>query len=327
MPNYHGQHHYLLYGRETTYGTAVATSLDVGLVQSFTLNGNMNWKREWSLGNIDLQAMVSGKLDLTGSMEFLFQHGRIIEEITGGTTTHAETTGDWRHTFVFADDVASMSIREGVDASSDIEFLLKGVVLNSLTLSLALDGVLRGRADFNVRDVDPSGTTASAQTISTLTVLPDFFGTVSFGVAGSEVAKASVKSLEFTIRNDGAGEMRDWGLDAKKAAASIPNQRQIEFRFSLTFQDVTEWNRFLGATTGVLDDGTEIANSGLIIDINNGVVLGSGRRDIYIDLSNVVINTVTKPVNIGGYIVQDFAGYARTVDSLRTTDNIADTSW
>lgn len=324
---YHSHMAYALFEKETTWGTAVAAGKDIGLIQGLTLNGIMNWTRHYGLSAINTNPIVSGKFQGTGSIDFEVQHGRIFEYLTGGTVTHAQTTSDWKHTFALSDTRIPLTGEFGVDASSDIEFVVKGIVFTSATLSFNLDDVLRCRANFIYRDVDVSGTTASTAVVSTIPSFSDFQGDLSYGTISSESALAEVQTAEITINNIGARDPLLYGIGSKIGQSVEWNQRQIDFRATLGFTRNTEWVDFLGQNSGVLNSGTELTKKGLVLAIDNNVSLGSGRREVKLDLSNIVINNVGKEYRVGDYIMVPVDGFVQTVDDWFSVDNIADTSF
>jgi hypothetical protein len=329
MTAYHSRQAYILIGKETVaWGTAAAATKDIGLVQNSTVGGRMNYTRAFSLSDTDTQSIDSGRFDGTGSLEVIFQHGRLLEYITGGTVSHTATNDpDIKHEYVLSDTKKSFSMEDGFDSTTDVVLGLTGCVLNSLTLAMALDGYLRMRADYSYKNIAVNDTSATSAVVSTLAPFKDFMANLSFGTASSEVAKAVVQSFELTFNNVSLGEPRIYGMESKLAGANEWNGKTIDFRFSLAFQDNSEWAAFLGATTGVLDTGAELATYGLILNLTNGVTVGSGLRQVYIDLSSVVIDTISKPTAIGGWVIQDISGFAKTIDSMYSYDTITSANW
>jgi len=328
MVNYHAKQVTVLIGKESTWGTSVTTDKDVGLVQNLTKTLDMTLTRSHGIGGADTQDISTGRFDGTGSIEVIFQHGRLLEYLTGTVPVHdATNTPDIKHTFALAETLPSLTLGESNDGATDIKETWKGVKILSGTVALDLDGYMRFRGDLSYKDLDPSGTTADSQTISTLKPFKDFMATVSFGAESSEVAKAVVQSFEFTINNGGVGTPKLWGIESKLPADLEVSGRIMDWRFSLAFQDVTELNRFLGSTTGVLDTGTEIAESGLLLVVNNNVAAGSGRREFNLDLSNIQVSRISKPVALGNWIIMDVEGFAKTIDDFFTYDNITAANW
>lgn len=323
----HGKHGYFLFGKESTYGTPVAATKDIGLVQNFTPNGNNNLEPLRTIGTIDVQQLWEQQADLTGTLETIFQHGRIFEYITGGTVTHTTTSSDTKHEFALADDLPSMTIEEGFNASDDIEWIWHGVKLSQVTISYTNGAALKVNADWNAEDCDASGTSASSKSISTLAATAPWMGSLSWGTESSETGFAVVESLDFIFSAAEGGEMRQTSATSRIPAASEANGRSMKFNFTVGFKDSTAYHHFLGSSSGVLNDGTEIADRGLVFNANNGVSLGSGRREINIDVSNCKINTTSRPTTLNGFILQSFEGEAETLDDFFTVDNIASGSW
>lgn len=323
----HGKHSYVLFTKESVYGTAVSATRDFGLIQNFAPSGNRNLVSVHSAGTVDSQSVMEGQAELTGSIEFIFQHGRILELITGGSVTHAETTSDWKHTFALDDALPSVTIEEGFNSTNDIENIWKGVKFSQVTISYTKDAPIMIKADWNARDVNASGTTASSKVISTLKPFPAFMGDLKWGTTGSETSYAVVDAFDFVINAAGAGDMTLRGANSVIPEASEPNQRTFTFNAVVGFKDNTELQHFLGATTGALDNGTEIASKGLVFEATNGTALGSGKRNILIDLSGCKINSYSRPTPLNGYIYTTIEGQALTIDELSSIDSISSGSW
>ncbi len=317
-----------LIGKETTWGTPVATAKDVGLVQNVTFNPDLNYTQAHALGSTIPQDISSGRADMKGSIDLIFQHGRLLEYLTGGTVTHGATsTPDIQHTYALAETLPSFTLGRSFDSTADIMEVWSGCKITSATLALALNGYLKMRADIAFKDYSPASTTADTGVISTLKPMKDFMGTVSFGAASTEAVLAVVQSCEVTFNNVATGEGKLYGLESKLPAILDVTGRTYDLKFGLAFQSVIEMNRFLGVSTGVLDTGAEIAASSLILDINNAVTAASGRRGFYLNLTNAYLNRVSLPTAIGGWIIADFEGMATTLNSMYTWDNITSVNW
>lgn len=328
MVFYKNHHAYVLIGKESVFGTPVSATKDIGLIQNSNWTITNGFTRSHGLSSVNAQAKASGPVIIRGVVEVDFQHGRLVEYATGGTVTHAETTGDWKHTFALSDTLPSMTFEDGADESSDAVQKFEGVKVESLTVALDANSPMKLRANMIAESV-VDNTSATSAVISGLVTHRAHQATISTGTEGGEsaISDGAVHDFEFTINNNGGGEfVAPHGLGSRKIAAADPSSRLLDFRFTKVFESNTELERFLG-TTSPLDTGAEIADFGLVFNIHNNVALGSGRRELKIDLSDCFYDSVNKVGRIGNFIIMEFAGGALTIDDLFTVDNIADTSW
>lgn len=103
------------------------------------------------------------------------------------------------------------------------------------------------------------------------------------------------------------------------------NQLSVTGKFTMAFQDNAELTRFTGGAGGVTDTAAPAAFS-TIFSADNGVTLGSGRKEFYCNLRNAQYKTVNDPLSLGNFILQDFEVLG-TVYSLFTVDDIAEANW
>jgi len=323
MVQYHSKHGYVLIGKEDSgWGTAATANKDVGLVQDLNWSPTVDYKKTWTFSSMALQQFASGKYGIRGTLDTVFQHGRLLQYIMG-TVSNANSGSDYKHTYSLNSDDSSFTMEDGYNSSSDIVNTLKGCKLDSLTLSLGLDGVLRQRCSFFARDVDPSGTSATAASIDNLPVLTDFHADLKWGTEGSETSLSNVQNFEITFNRVVGGEPTLHGFNSRLAQAHEGNQFDVTYRFTLGFTSATQLQHLLGSTTGILTTAnTEITDKGLIFDIKNPTAYGSGQRALYIDLSDAHLVAGTHRHTLGNYIFQDFEGFAVTVDSMYSVDDI-----
>lgn len=331
MVVYTHKHNYGLFGVETTYGTPVVPAKDFGLMQSVTPSLKNNNTQVYSTGSRLPQQIVSGMLDVNLDMEFLYQHGRIFMLAFGTTPTHAQTTSDYTHTIVdttaalpVASNITRFTYEEGFDDSSDVAARYTSCQIGSLTVSLDVNGRLTCRASCSAQTIaDPASVQASV--ISSLPVHPHFFATLSAGVAGSEVALVMVQSCEITFETQLTPVP---GLGTRLKQDEVAGEASIRYRYTLAFQTRGEYNRFVSGVIGTAAPATgTVAPTGLKFNSNNGVTLGSGRRELNIELRDCYGEDFSNPVQIGGFIITEFTGYARQLYKLTTVDNIAGASF
>lgn len=313
----HAKNNTLLIGQESTFGTAVTADKDVGLVQSFSPSDKRTIEEVYAAGSREIQELVAGKSENAWDLEVNLQNGRLFEYIFG-TVAHAETTSDWKHTFSVATTVPSFTIEDSFNAASDRVFIYDGSKINSSTVNLDTNGILKLSASGMSQGVDTSTASASAAVISTLPVLHYKNSTLSTGTAASETSVGKLQTFNLSIENN---------LEAVDAAGTFVTQELVEsnfkmsFDFTMMFESLTEYNIFLGGTTPQQSPTKKSA----VFNANNGVVLGSGRREFNIQLNDFLYEEVGTPTSVGEVVVQSFKGTATDLgsDGCFYVDNIS----
>jgi len=321
---YTSKHAYVLIGQESTWGTPVTADKDVGLVQNLTMNESNNLKEIHAITTVATQAIVAGKYTAAGTLEANFQHGRLLEYVFG-SVAHAETTGDWKHTYSEADALPSFTLEDGYNSTSDSVQTYAGCRITSATIGLDLDGVITLSAEFVAKTVADT-TSASSSVVSSLAPLPSYSASLKTGTDSSEATVAEVQTARITINNNAGGEANIWGIGSRLATGSEPNGRTYEFAFTLGFSNQTEYELFLGGTSPA-GTSTPTVNS-LVFNANNGVTLGSGRLELNIELANVSYESVSKKTSVGSYILLDVTGKATGIQANTfSVDTITSTLW
>lgn len=319
----HSKNHTLLVGEETSFGTAVTADKDLGLIQNFNPMQKRNHEKLYASGSREIQEIVEGNYEVNFDGEIILQHGRPIYYVMG-SVSHAETTSDWKHTFDFGTSVPSLTIEDSHNMDTDAVFIYDGCKLDEATMSIEKNGQLKMSFSGQGQASDHSTASASSAVISTLPVLTYKHLSVSIGTAGSESSVGKVQSASLTFSNS---------LERIDAAGNITAQElnegniDITGEFTIIFEDMTEYDRFLGEAG---DDTPQLSQTGysLVINAHNGVTLGSGRREFYVQLSGVKYEEADKPVNVGESVVGTFkfnaeglgTNKAYYVDSVSSTN-------
>ncbi len=148
-----------------------------------------------------------------------------------------------------------------------------------------------------------TSTTAGAAVISTIKVLHYKELTLSTGTIDSETSVGKLQSFGVTFENtptavDAAGTF--------EVQETIAGDSEITFEFAMMFENLTEYDIFLGSTT----PQSQPTAKGLEVNANNGVVLGSGRREFNVQLTGIQYDEVGTPLSVGEVIIQTFKGSA-----------------
>ncbi len=321
MTTQHSKNHTLLIGKETTFGTAVTPTKDIGLIQNFSPADKREIQKVYSTGSRETQCLVLGKLDLSWDFEINLQHGRIFEYLLG-SVSHTQTTSDWKHTFDIATNLPSFTIEDSFNSTTDSVFMYAGSKLSEGTISVDTDGLLTFKGTGISKSVDVSGSSASSSVISSLCPLHFKHTTLKSGTAGSETSVGKLQKYSLNIKNDVEGIYSAGNIDIQEA---IAKNLEITFDFDIAFEDTTEYQKFLGGTT----PQTSPSSFSFVFNSNNGVTLGSGRREFNAQLTGVNYEEVGTPVNVGDIVIQSFKGSATGLgtDKIYYVDNISETAF
>ncbi len=321
MAVFHAKHATLLIGKEGTFGDAVSATKDVGLVQSFTPLDKRAIEEVYGAGSRQVQELVAGKSEITWDLDVNIQNGRLFEYIFG-SVGHSTTSADTKHTFTIATSLPSMTIEDSFNSGTDEVFIYDGSKINSATVSLGTNEILKLSASGMSQGSSSATAAASAAVISSLAVLHYKHSTLSTGTADSESSVGKLQTFNLAIENS---------IEAVDAAGTFVTQEMVEanlkisFDFTMMFENQTEYDIFQGSTTPQQSP----TKKGVEFNANNGVNLGSGRREFNAQFTDFLYEETGSPVNVGESVVSSFKG---TVTDIGTNgvfyvDNIASGSW
>lgn len=317
---YHGV---VLIGKETTWGTPVSATKDVGLVQDCTVRESNAEITGYAVGSRAMQYLYAGKYEASGSIKVQYQHARLFEYLFGAVAHDATSTPDIQHTFTEADALPSFTLEDSWNnATNDIAHTYAGCLATGGELTLGVDGVLEASVDFVAKTVAAT-TTSTGATVSTLETLPSYLASsVKWGTAAAEVTQGTLTNLTLSIAN---GSIRHDAIGSRLPGVIFPSNRKYTGKFTARMRDDVDYQTMLGGTAPTANATPAVQS--LIFDLSNGIALASGRREVYINLRNCIVTSVGTPNKIGGFTEQDFAFTSKTLTSCYTYDNIVSGSW
>lgn len=318
MAGFASKHHYILIGQESTYGTPVACTKDLGLVQSADFKDSREITSAYSVSSRIAQQLVEGAYNFTGDIELQLQHGRPFEYIFG-SVSHANSGSDYKHTFTIGATVPSFTLEDGYNSASDVVNTYTSSKVNEATISLEKDGILTVKLSVINKSVTVSSS-ASAAVVDDLPVFQGLKGSCLIGSAGAESSVGVCTKWELNVKNNITGET---GMNSTIQQA-IENNLEMDFSFSMLFENSTEYQQFLGGST---TPQTSVSERSVVLKATNGVAYGSGERTVYIQLSSEKINEVGHSVKVGEVIYQEFSGKARNLGTCYVVDDIAGASF
>lgn len=311
---YGSQQTFALAGKESVKGTAVSATKDVGIVREMTPSLSREIKEIQSIGAAAVQQIETGINDPKWTSVIEFQNGRILE-MALGTVGHALTSSDTKHTFTIADDLSCWTIDSNYDASTDTLVRHIGSMLESLEMSIDLNGVLTATGNWRAFKTD-SSSTADSRVISSLITFPHSLCHVD--INGSEVAE--VQKFSITIENK---VVPTDGLNSNVHQNLTRTEVKFKFKGTLGFNAKTFWELAQGGAS--LATGTPSATT-VKLYANNAVTLGSGRREFVLDLAACQFDNFEKVVAVGDLVFANVSGTG-TLNSCFSVDNIAAASW
>lgn len=203
---------------------------------------DQGWIIPDSIANRAYQKKVLGAFRARGNIAFPVEPengiGWYLKWVLGSHNKAQQGgTSAWKHTFKSADAIKSFTGRIGADTD---ERLLKGCLLNALTLRFAHGAEVRGIAE--VLASEESKAAIGTPTFSELD--PFVFSQATVEFAGT--AKAIVAEGEVRINNR---IPFDRGVLGDRYFPKIKvGKRLVDGRLSLWFDDSTEYDRFLAGT-------------------------------------------------------------------------------
>lgn len=300
-----------LAGKETDYGTGVGADKDFGLIQSFSPTDKRVHTKIQTAGSREIQEIVAGLVDFDWELNLFYQHARPLQMLLG-TLSHAETTGDWKHSITsVASSVPSYTIEYSFNKATDLVFDYFGSKANQETITLEKDGVLSCNISGKSQNADTSEASAGSAVIDDLNVLHYKHADVLVGVAGSESSIGKVQSFNLSFNN--TPKMVD-------STGTILHQEHVEglfeptADFTIVFENLTEYQRFLGTTSSTVPQISPTPFS-TIFNLHNGVTLGSGRQEFYAQLDDCQYEEVGNPLNVGEIVISSFRMNAVTLGS------------
>lgn len=303
-----GAHHKVfLIGKESTYGTAVTQDKDIGIITDVQDNLSRELIPVPSVGTTTEQSIETGAETHGHNITLQYQHGRIIEYFAGGVA-HAETTGDWKHTFTVNNTTNYFSSQSGESASSDTGIELVSNAVESIDVNIELNGLLTMNIVTKAKSVVDDSSNIGTHAISALPVFPHALVAISInGSSASEVQNFSIKMNATLGRSDGVG-------------STTPQQmhqvsKTFEFSGKLGFANSDYQN--------IMVNDTEHA---IIFNATNGITLGSGLRQFYCSLQGCHFDKFDKITTVGNLTFVDISGKG-LINELYSVDNISSSSW
>jgi len=242
-----GVHSFLLYGKETTWGTPVTVNSHFGTDTSFkaTINNNLKSNRGFkgtTTGGRNVIKFSSGVLDTSLALGFTVNRWNFMEFVTGAEGGAGPYTYD-------EDDVPpSLTIGSNIDnpggSATDQLMTYQGCVVDTCAIKSSVGEPVTVNMDMKCQ----YGILSTS--LSTPVALPDEevynFSGASVELPSSSAFPNIIDSLDITIKNN-------WrlhtGLGDRRPVRALPGEREYTIKITYKYLDNDLMTAALGATT------------------------------------------------------------------------------
>lgn len=294
---------HVLFGVESTYGTAVSTTKVMDLVTRVTPRITNNEIKSGGLGTKDMQGLAEGHFEATLSLEGQIELGYPLIYAIGAATPAG--SAPYVHTIAPAspDEVPSLTIEVGVDQTTDSVQKYIGCRMNTLTLRFTEGAVLEYIAEFFVKDITES--VASIGTLTPLSEKPMVYHQGALEIPDATVI-AEVLSGELVFSNQ---LYRNWACDSRKGN-DFGGWRDYTYRFDINFINPNLLDDTLGADGAV---GSTVPTMSWNLTFTNGLA-GALMRKIDILTETAFPNEWGLNSAIDQVVVEDISGSLKLLD-------------
>jgi hypothetical protein len=304
--------------KETTFNTPVTPTLRIGgLIQSLNMDENANIIRSHAIGARATQALVDGMYDISGSIDYEYQAGRLIAFALGTSGSPSTNGTDYTHTIALAETLSSFTMKVSRDLATDYVQTYAGCMVDKLSISADLNSPLKVSADIKAASVINSPTTVTAPSFGTEVMQAPQYGTLS--LYGATVAH--VQSLDFTVNNN---ITYSHAIGSRIVQAAIAGPRHIDIKFTVNMDDagtVSNFSNFFGDASDTYTMQQTVAGGNGTITFDNGTVLGSGDRQLLISLgaAGTKYDSFSVSTPVDGVVTIDISGMTTTFGATPVT--------
>ena len=297
---------FLLYGAETTFGTAAGTiDQQFGLVSSFTpnLNNNIIKARGFvgsTSGGRDVAQFVGGKFEQGFSVELTPLNWDWLQYVLGSRSGAGTVASPYVHTG--ANSLTSLTVSHNLDnVTTDREELYLGSMINSVTIKAAVGEPVTATIEFVGADLDKDSTIQSNVAITD--VIPYTFAGGSIEIPNASAIPNVIDSVEITITNN---VNIVYGIGSRVGQSKVEGARDYSVKFTVNYIDDTLIDLFLGSGTGPTNP-TESATFAVRFDNSDGV------RYVDFIFAESVMESMSETANINEILKEDHTATAKTL--------------
>lgn len=320
-----GKNSSILIGRESAYGTPVACSLDLGYIQGGNIEQSEDKEEIGSIGALNDQQHVRIRYRVKGSINAVYQHGRILEFALGSATT-AGASDPYTHTMTEADVIAAFTLQATKNfTSTSRKTTIAGCRINSLRLTAEKGAALKWSADFVGKTAAMTSATAAQTLDDIVPPVPSQIAVYTGTDAGNPTDELTgVQSFEVTINNN----LEDLeSLNSVLISESISQQRKysgkITIAESLATETAKQLNLILGTTVATAPATTQDKRA-IKLYWTNGLTPAD---TLTLTLYGCTFDSMTEPYDKSGITYVDLPFKALRLGACTSQDDIPSASW
>jgi len=310
---YSGANANVLIGWETTYGSAEATTKDVGIIQDVSVSSINEAIESRGMSSRDIDSISMGMWRHSITVNCQYQHARLID-LALGTVNHGGTSDPYTHTCTGGASVNSFTLALGLNGTADDDMRFDGCKVNSLTIAQNLGEPLTLSAEIYAQSVI-TDTSAETAIVDTLPIIPSGYSSVDTGDAISQL-----RAWEITINNNLIKADRIGSFEHEQL---VEGNREYAGKITKAYTDIKERSRFLGGSNSeTAPDTTDFAGFTTVITAD----IAASSRSLVSTLTDCHYTDYSRPTTVGDIIVEDLPFKFRTA-SIVGEDDIAGGSW
>ena len=294
---------YIVYGKETTYGTATGTiGSACAYTQSFnpTIKNNVKPFRGFVSTTSDGRAVdkyAAGQLEVSWDMDIIPNSFGFMEYVLG-TSSYVGTTETT--TYEAAQKPRSFTMSHNIqNASTAREETYLGCVANSFSLKAAVGEAVSVSLSGLSSNVRYGATLDTNVAYSTDEVWTFQHGTLNVDGDITNI----IDSVELTIENNWETK---YGLGSRLVKTAVPKERDISLKFTVKYLNDDVYSKLLGAAKPT-STGSPTAVSSTVLTFTNG------NKTLTITLSDGYLEDFSETANLNELIVEDFTLICKSV--------------
>jgi len=303
--------------KETTYGTAIAPTLDVLLLDSVvSIDETQNKQREVAAGSRKTNQISTNQYGVSGSLSGKVQGGRLFAYAMGTDTTTGASV-PYTHTLAnHATNALSSFTLDKAHINTDKAQRVSGVKINDFSLNLDTNGQLTSTFNWIGQEVIPvTSTVGTRSTASTSSVFTSWMASTTWNANPIEIT-----TFGFNYNNNLATD--EYSCGERRIKALPEGQLDMDISFTMVFSDFTVYDDFQTTWASETTNETGTART-LAMTMDNGGAT-TAEREIALSFTATHLNEVSSPTTMdNGRVVQDFTALPLDINTFTFKDDVA----
>jgi len=314
----------ILVGKETTFGAPVSCTKDLGIISDATVEEVEDKERIGSIGARNSQADVRTRFRISGTIDAVYQHARMLHLALGSATSAG--TSPTTHTMTEADCIPSVTLQATKSfTASGLKKTIPGVKVDTLRLIAEKSASLKWSAKWMGKTINRTTTTASQTLDDIHPAVPSQMSVYTGADDANPTAELTmVQAFELEIAN---GLKPNEGINSIVVSELIAQERKYTGKLTFTASEATEAvkmiSRIMGTDTAVApaDIQTETA---LKFYWTNGL---TPRDTLLITLYGVTYDSLSDTYTKDDIAYNDMPFTAESLGSCVSEDDITNGLW